>query len=98
MSISGLAALRNSVSEGLTISIEAGDLPVFPPAVTMQLVKLACELPDKHGRSLSLWNCAELARTLRHQGIVDDISPQTVERLLQSHRLKPWRVHHWLSA
>ena len=61
------------------------------------LVKLACELPDKVGRSLSLWTCAELARTLREDGIVKSISPQTVQRILSSHKLKPWRVHHWLS-
>jgi len=60
-------------------------------------VKLACELPDAAGRSLSLWTCAELARTLRRDGVVDSISPQHVQRILQSHRLKPWRVHHWLS-
>jgi hypothetical protein len=64
----------------------------------MHLVKLACELPDTQGRSLSLWTCAELARTLREEKIVDSISPQTVQRILQSHKLKPWRVHHWLSS
>ena len=26
------------------------------------------------------------------------ISPQSVQRILASHKLKPWRVHHWLSA
>lgn len=26
-----------------------------------------------------------------------DISPQSMQRILQSHRLKPWRVHFWLS-
>ena len=63
----------------------------------MHLVKLACELPDTQGRSLSLWTCADLARMLREEKIVDSISPQTVQRILQSHKLKPWRVHHWLS-
>lgn len=61
------------------------------------LVKLACELPDEARRSLSLWTCAELARTLASQGVVASISPQTVQRILESHRLKPWRVHFWLS-
>lgn len=61
------------------------------------LTKLACELPDEVGRSLSLWTCAELARTLVRDAVVGAISPQTVQRLLQSSRLKPWRVHHWLS-
>jgi hypothetical protein len=61
------------------------------------LVKLACALPDEARRSLSLWTCAELARTLVADGIVDAISPQSVQRILQSHQLKPWRVHFWLS-
>jgi len=64
----------------------------------MHLVKLACELPDAADRSLSLWTCAELARTLRRDGVVDSISPQHVQRILQSYRLKPWRVHHWLGS
>ena len=64
----------------------------------MHLVKLACELPDTADRSLSLWTCAELSRTLQRDGIVDKISPQHVQRLLASHRLKPWRVHYWLGV
>jgi transposase len=63
----------------------------------MYLVKLACELPDSAGRSLSLWTCAELARTLMEEEIVDAISPQSVQRILASFKLKPWRIHHWLS-
>jgi hypothetical protein len=63
--------------------------------VAAHLVKLACELPDEERRrSLSLWTCAELARTLEKEGVVDEISPQTVQRILESHRLKPWLVHH----
>lgn len=61
-------------------------------------MKLACELPDDAGRSLSTWTCAELARTLKRTGLVDAISPQSVQRILFSHKLKPWRVHHWLST
>lgn len=65
--------------------------------VAAYLVKLACELPERSKRSLSLWTCSELARTLRKEGIVESISPNTVQRILASHKLKPWRVHHWLS-
>lgn len=60
-------------------------------------MKLACELPDAAGRSLSLWTCAELARQLIRDGIVETISPQSVQRILHSKQLKPWRVHFWLS-
>ena len=74
-----------------------GVRPGSPPVVAMHLVKLACELPDRADRSLSLWTCAELARTLRRDRIVETISPQSVQRILASYKLKPWRVHHWLS-
>jgi transposase len=70
---------------------------VFPPDVATYLTKLACELPDAAGRSLSLWTCAELARAVEKDGIVATISPQSVQRILGSFRLKPWRVHYWLT-
>jgi hypothetical protein len=63
----------------------------------MQITKLACELPDSVERSLSLWTCAELGRTLKRDGLVESISPQSVQRILASCKLKPWRVHHWMS-
>jgi hypothetical protein len=65
--------------------------------VVTHLIKLACELPDDARRSLSLWTCAELARTLKRDGVVDSISPQSVQRILESQKLKPWRVHYWLN-
>jgi len=77
--------------------LAAGVQPVSPPEVAIHLVKLACELPEAADRSLSLWTCAELARSLRERGVVDAISPQSVQRILSSYKLKPWRVHHWLT-
>jgi len=64
----------------------------------MHTVKLACERPDDVGRSLSHWDCAELARQLISDQVVETISPQTVQRILVSHQLKPWRKHLWLSS
>jgi len=64
--------------------------------VGLHLVRRACELPEHAGRSLSQWDCAELARQLVRDEVVGSISPQTVQRLLASHRLKPWRSHVWL--
>jgi transposase len=69
----------------------------FPPAVALYVVKLACERPDVVGRSLSQWDSAELARQLVRDGVVEAISPQTVQRILAHHKLKPWRHHLWLS-
>ena len=62
----------------------------------MELVRLACTMPDDRGRSLSLWHCGELARELIREQVVESISSQTVQRILQHHRLKPWRSHYWL--
>jgi len=77
---------------------EAGAPRVFPPIVAAHLVKLACELPDDLARSLSTWTSAELAKTLIRDGIVDAISSSSVQRILASQKLRPWRVHHWLSS
>jgi transposase len=73
------------------------DRRFFPPEVAIHVVKLACERPDHVGRSLSQWDCSELARQLQTDGVVESISPQTVQRILANHKLKPWRKHLWLS-
>ena len=59
-------------------------------------MRRACELPEQAGRSLSQWDCAELARQLVRDEVVAAISPRTVQRMLAADRLKPWRSHVWL--
>jgi transposase len=83
---------------GLDEKPRPGRTPVFPAEVARYSVKLACERPDNRGRSLSQWDCPELARSLKADGIVQSISPETIGRILRSHKLKPWRHHLWLSA
>ena len=68
----------------------------LPPEVALHLVRRACELPEQAARSLSQWDCAELARQLVIDEVVAAISPQTVQRMLATDRLKPWRSHVWL--
>jgi transposase len=63
----------------------------------MYVVKIACERPDDVGRSLSLWDCTEIARQLVREGLVTSISAETVRQILLHHRLKPWRQKMWLS-
>jgi transposase len=46
---------------------------------------------------LSQWDCTEIARQLVREGVVSEISAETVRRILLSHRLKPWRQKMWLS-
>jgi transposase len=64
----------------------------------MYVVKIACERPDDLGRSLSQWDCKEIARQLVRDGVVTSISAETVRQILLHHRLKPWRQKMWLSA
>lgn len=58
---------------------------------------MACERPDTQGRSLSQWDSRELARQIVTAGLVGRLSVSTVRRILNSHQLKPWRHHLWLS-
>lgn len=83
---------------GLQEKPRPGRAPVFPPDVALYIVKIVCERPDQAGVSLSQWDCPELARKLKADGLVQSISPDTIARILRSHKLKPWRHHLWLSA
>lgn len=97
MSVNGRCALSPVASTVYTTPNAPAASRFFPPAVALYVVKLACERPDVVGRSLSQWDSAELARQLVHDGVVEAISPQTVQRILAHHKLKPWRHHLWLS-
>ena len=92
---------RRFLDQGVTGLFEKprpGRMPVFLPEVSLHVVKLACERPDQQDRSLSQWDCPELARKLTSDGVVSSISAETIRRILQSHKLKPWQYHLWLSA
>ena len=82
---------------GLHDKLGRGKNPFFLPEVAIRLVKIACERPDRIGRSLSQWDCQELARQLVEEGIVESISSETVRRILTNHQLKPWQHHMWLT-
>lgn len=93
----GSNATSTNGPEDSATSQDRDALRSFPPEVAFHLVKLACERPDNAGASLSQWDCSELVRQLINSGIVDDISTSTVWRILNHHKLKPWRYHMWLS-
>jgi transposase len=94
---SGSNATASRGSAALEIKRARGVPRAFPPEVAVHLVKLACERPELCGRSLSQWDCTELARALIQSGVTESISPSTVRRILAHHKLKPWRHHMWLS-
>src|SRR5439155_10078218 len=94
---SGSSASARSGSRGCTTFRAPAARRSFPPEVALHVVKIACERPDLRGRSLSTWDCTEIARELIRSGVVAAISAQTVQRILAHHTLKPWRTHLWLS-
>ncbi len=81
---------------GCRIGHGRGGRGPFPPEVALHLIRRACEMPDQLGRSLSQWDCVELARQVIAEGIVPTISAATIQRILARCRLKPWRSHLWL--
>src|SRR5512135_2532018 len=83
---------------GCTIVPDAAASRSFPPEVAMHVVKIACERPDDVGRSLSQWDCTEIAHQLVRDGVVTSIAAETVRQILLDHRLRPWRQTMWLSA
>jgi transposase len=83
-------------SRGCATAPERVARALSPPAVALHLTRLACDLPDRVGRSLSQWDCTELARQAIRDGVVQAIAPETVRRILAGQRLKPWRHHLWL--
>ena len=97
MSARGRDALpRRALTDSLTKNARAAS-PFFPPVVALSVVKLAWERPDLVGRSLSQWEGAALARPLVHDGVVEAMSPQTVQRILRHPKLTPWRPPLWRS-
>jgi hypothetical protein len=93
----GASAFSTSVWRGCPTSPAGVVSPFFPPEVAVHLVKMACERPEKLGRSLAPWDGLDRARQLDREGIVDGISAETVRRIREGHQLQPWRHHLWLS-
>ena len=52
----------------------------------MRIMALACETPASADRPLSSWTPRELADEAVKRGIVEQISPRTVERFLKGER------------
>ena len=97
LSTNGSVASTTKASKDCEINPVPDGSLFFPPETAVHLVKLACERPDDRERSLSTWFCSDLARQLVADGVVKSISATTVQRILASHKLKPWRIHMWLS-
>lgn len=48
-----------------------------------QILALACEPPEQHGRAISHWSSRELAEEIVKQGIVGNLSPGHLRKVLK---------------
>lgn len=51
-----------------------------------QIVALACEPPEQHGRAISHWTSRELAEEAVKQGILEHLSPGHLRKVLKKKR------------
>src|SRR5437588_11698928 len=70
----------------------------FPPLQRAQIVELACLEPVAEGLHITHWSSADLASQAVAAGIVEDISPAMVRRILQRVDLQPHRTRYWRTA
>lgn len=68
----------------------------FPPDLVVQIKALACELPSTFDLPLSRWSAGDIARQVRHSGLVASISGSTVWRWLHQDAIRPWYHRGWI--
>src|SRR5258707_1500582 len=57
---------------------------------------LACQLPAATGVPLARWSGPELATEVTAAGLVRQVSPSPVLRILAEHPIKPWQHQSWI--
>ncbi|MCU0735382.1 MAG: transposase [Methylotetracoccus sp.] len=67
-----------------------------PPALTVEIKALACELPGTLGLPLSRLSVADVAREAERSGLVARISESTVWRWLHEDAIRPWQHRCWI--
>ncbi len=75
--------LKQAIEGLLTDKQRPGAPATFTLEQFMQIMALACEKPEAADRPVSTWTPRELADEAVKRGIVEQISPRTVERFLK---------------
>src|SRR5205823_3979228 len=78
--------LKQAIEVLLTDEQRPGAPATFTFEQFMQIMALACEKPGASDRPVSTWTPCELADEAVKRGIVEQISPRTVERFLKGER------------
>ena len=90
--------LYEAVISVLSDKPRPGKPPVFTPEQIMLINELACKNPKDFGYELSQWNLSSIVQEAIHQGIVQSISPYSVQRFLKLAGIAPWKNRYWLSS
>jgi len=75
--------LRTRIAEALSDAPRPATPPKFSAEAVAQLISLACEPPADSGLPITHWTPAELAEEAHNRGIVEEISPRHLDRLLK---------------
>ena len=79
--------LHQAIEVLLTDEQRPGAPATFTFEQFMQIMALACEKPEASDRPVSSWTPHELADEAVKRGIVEQISPRTVDRFLKGERV-----------
>ena len=74
---------NKSVEDRLQDASRPGAPDKFTPEQLCQIIAIACEKPEDHGRPVIHWTHRELAEVVVEKGIVDSISPSHLGALLK---------------
>lgn len=77
---------RAAVIDVLSDEPRAGVPPKFTPDQIIDILAVACELPEQSGRPVTHWTPSELAEEVIKRGIVPSISARQVGRFLKRGR------------
>jgi len=75
--------LKRCIEGVLADRPRSGAPPTFTPEQICKIVALACESPEASGRPVTHWSTTELADEALKRGIVESISPRSVDRFLK---------------
>ncbi len=85
-----------SVIARLSDAARSGKPPIISAKQLCQLIALACDNPENHGRPITHWTQPELANEAIKQNIFSRISSRHVGRLLSRLELRPHKNQYWL--
>lgn len=90
--------LYEAIMSVLSDKPRSGKPPAFTSEQIMLINELACKNPKDFGYELSQWNLSSIAQEAAHQGIVQSISPYSVQRFLKFAGIAPWKNRYWLNS